>query len=269
LVTGGAGFIGSHLVDRLIELEYDVRVVDNLSTGSLVNIEGHVDGGSVDFVEGDIRDVDLVARAMKDVDAVYHLAAIVSVPFSVKNPDLTFDVNAGGTLNLLRAAAEVGVSKFVFVSSCAVYGDPEYLPLDEKAKLNPISPYAASKLAGEKLCLDYVEGRLFRSAVVRFFNVYGLRQGLSEYSGVITKFFERARKGQPLLIYGDGLQTRDFVNVHDVVCALQACMENSRAEGEIFNIGTGKQVTVNELAKTVLDLFGLDLEIRHERARKG
>ena len=269
LVTGGAGFIGSHLVDRLVESEYDVRVLDNLSTGNLANIEGHIDSGSVDFVEGDVRDIDLVAHAMEEVDVVYHLAAIVSVPFSVKNPDLTFDVNAGGTLNLLRSAADVGVSKFVFVSSCAVYGDPEYLPINEQAPVKPISPYAASKLAGEKLCLDYVEGRLFRSAVVRFFNVYGLRQGLSEYSGVITKFFDRARKGQPLLIYGDGLQTRDFVNVQDVVSALQACMENSRAEGEIFNVGTGKPVSIHELAKTVLDLFGLDLEIRHERARKG
>jgi len=157
----------------------------------------------------------------------------------------------------------------VFVSSCAVYGDPEYLPLNEKAPVKPISPYAASKLAGERLCLDYVENRGFNSAVVRFFNVYGLRQGLSEYSGVITKFFDRARKGLPLLIYGDGLQTRDFVNVHDVVTALLSCMENSKAEGEVFNIGTGKPVTINELARTVLELFGLDLEVRHERARKG
>jgi UDP-glucose 4-epimerase len=240
-----------------------------LSTGNLANIEGHIDGGGVDFVEGDVRDVDLVARVMKDVDVVYHLAAITSVPFSVKNPDLTFDVNVGGTNNLLRSAADAGVVKFVFVSSCAVYGDPEYLPLDEKAKLNPISPYAASKLAGEKLCLDYVENRGFNSAVVRFFNVYGLRQGLSEYSGVITKFFDRARKGLPLLIYGDGLQTRDFVNVHDVVSALLSCMENSKAEGEIFNIGTGTPVSINELATTVLGLLGLDLEVRHERARKG
>lgn len=269
LVTGGAGFIGSHLVDRLVELEYDVRVVDNLSTGSLVNIEGHVDSGSVDFVEGDIRDAKLVTRSMKDVDVVVHLAAVTSVPFSVENPDLTFDVNTDGTLNLLRSAADEGVARFVFVSSCAVYGDPEYLPLNEMAKTNPISPYAASKLAGEKLCLDYVENRLFRSAVLRLFNVYGLRQGLSEYSGVITKFFDRAKRGLPLIVYGDGSQTRDFVYVHDVVRAILASLENERAAGEVFNIGSGKPVSINELAKTISGLAGSNLEISYEPARLG
>lgn len=269
LVTGGAGFIGSHLVDRLVEAEYDVRVIDNLSTGNLDNINGHVDSGVVDFVEGDIRNAEFVAKSMRDVDVVVHLAAITSVPFSVKNPDLTFDVNTSGTLNLLRSGADECVAKFVFVSSCAVYGDPEYLPLSEKHPVRPISPYAASKLEAEKLCLDVVENRLFRSTVVRLFNVYGIRQGSSEYSGVITKFFDRAKKGLPLIVYGDGSQTRDFVNVHDVVETILVCVENSRAEGEVFNIGTGNPVSINELAQTVLELFGLDLPVRHERARAG
>jgi len=269
LVTGGAGFIGSHLVDRLVEKDYDVRIIDNLSTGNLDNINGHLDSGDVEFVEGDIRDAEDVAKCMKDVDVVAHLAAITSVPFSVKNPELTFDVNSKGTFNLLRFAAEEGVAKFLFVSSCAVYGDPQYLPVDEKHPVKPISPYAASKAAAEKFCLDVVEDRSFRSAVVRLFNVYGLRQGLSEYSGVITKFFDRARKGQSLLIYGDGKQTRDFVSVFDVVSALVACIEKSAAEGEVFNIGTGAAVSINELARVVLDLFGLELPVRHERARAG
>jgi nucleoside-diphosphate-sugar epimerase len=269
LVTGGAGFIGSHLVDRLVERDFDVRVLDNLSTGNRENIVDHLKSGAVDFIEGDIRDKETVSKSVVDCDMVVHLAAIVSVPFSVQNPSVTFDVNSLGTVNLLRSSAEAGVKKFVFVSSCAVYGDPDFLPVKETYSTNPLSPYAISKLAGEEFCLDFHAKGLLRSAVVRLFNVYGVRQGLSEYSGVITKFMDCCRRGCPLTVYGDGLQTRDFVSVHDVVSALLACMENSRADGEVFNIGTGKAVTVNELAETVLSLTGLNLGIRHEKPRAG
>jgi UDP-glucose 4-epimerase len=269
LVTGGAGFIGSHLVDGLVRRGYSVRVIDNLFTGSLGNIEGHWKKDRIDFVKGDIRDVAAVRKSVDDIDVVAHLAAVTSVPFSVENPGLTFDVNSVGTLNLLRSSAEAGVGKFVFVSSCAVYGDPAVLPVKETHPTDPVSPYAISKLAGEEFCFDFHAKGLLRSAVLRLFNVYGVRQGLSEYSGVITRFLDCCGRGSPLTVYGDGSQTRDFVNVHDVVKALLACIENSKGEGEVFNIGSGKPITVNDLAKAILDLTESDLRVRHEKPRQG
>ncbi len=269
LVTGGAGFIGSHLVDRIVEEGYDLRVIDNLYSGKLENIERHIKSGKVDFVKGDIRDAPLVKKSLVDVDAVFHLAALISVPFSISNPELTFDVNLTGTLNLLNACSEKKVSKFVFVSSCAVFGDTKILPVNEKASTNPISPYAESKLLAERDCLSFQRRGILQSAVLRFFNVYGPRQGMNEYSGVITRFINRAKQKQSLTIYGDGSQTRDFVNVNDIVQALIACMKNNSANGEIFNIGSGKPTSITELAKTILELTGQDLEIRHELARAG
>jgi UDP-glucose 4-epimerase len=155
------------------------------------------------------------------------------------------------------------------VSSCAVCGDPESLPVDEEARVNPISPYAESKLVAERYCLGFNERQLLRSVVLRFFNVYGPRQGMNDYSGVITRFIEFSKQGLPLVIYGDGSQTRDFVNVHDIVEAVLVSMKHNAAEGEIFNIGSGKPTSINELAKTVLELAGLDLEIRYEKSRAG
>ena len=269
LVTGGAGFIGSHLVDRLVDEAYDVRVIDNLYSGKLENIERHIKSGKVDFVEGDIRDALLVKKSLVGVDAVFHLAAIISVPFSVSNPELTFDVNLVGTLNLLNACYEKNVGKFVFVSSCAVFGDTKILPVNENASTNPISPYAESKLLAERDCLSFQQRGLLQSVVLRFFNVYGPRQGMNDYSGVITRFINRAKQKQSLTIYGDGSQTRDFVNVNDIVQALLACMKSSGANGEVFNIGSGKPTSITELAKTVLELTGQDLEIRCELARAG
>jgi UDP-glucose 4-epimerase len=269
LVTGGAGFIGSHLVDRLVNDGSSVRVLDNLSTGKLSNIEGHIKSGKVDFVQGDITDFDLVKKTVKDCDAVAHLAAIISVPFSVKNPKQTCETNIGGTLNLLSAAAEKGVGKFVFISSCAVYGEPSYLPVDELHPTNPVSPYAESKLLGERYCLGFHERRLLKSVVFRLFNVYGPRQGLNEYSGVITKFIDRLKTGQPLIIYGDGSQTRDFVHVSTVVDAIHSALQSNRANGEILNIGTGTSVTIKELAQTLLNSVHSNQKITYEAAREG
>jgi UDP-glucose 4-epimerase len=256
LVTGGAGFIGSHVVDRLVAEGFDVRVLDNLSSGRLENIGGHVKNGAVDFVEGDIRDEEIVGRCVDGVDVVFHLAAVASVPFSIVNPDLTFDVNVGGTLNLLMSSVKRRVERFVFVSSCAVYGEPRYLPVDEGHPAGPGSPYAASKLAGERYCLGFDRRQLCRSVVLRFFNVYGPRQGLSEYSGVISRFVDLARRGLPLTVFGDGSATRDFVYVGDVVDAVMGCVDNGAAVGEVFNVGTGRAVSIGELAETVLELTG-------------
>jgi UDP-glucose 4-epimerase len=269
LVTGGAGFIGSHLVDRLVDEGYDVRVIDNLYSGKLENIEHHIKSGKVDFVKGDIRDASLVKISLAGVEAVFHLAAIISVPFSVSNPQLTLDVNLAGTTNLLNACSKKNIDKFVFVSSCAVFGDTKILPVNENASTNPISPYAESKLLAERDCLNFQQKGLLQSVVLRFFNVYGPRQGMNEYSGVITRFINRAKQKQPLTIYGDGSQTRDFVNVKDIVQALYACMKSKSANGEVFNIGSGNPTSITELAKTVLEITGQNLKIRYELARAG
>jgi UDP-glucose 4-epimerase len=269
LVTGGAGFIGSHVVDRLVAEGCWVRVVDNLSTGKLENISGHVERGKVDFVEGDIRDASVAEKSVEDVDVVVHLAAQISVPFSVENPSFTFDVNVKGTMNLLRSCAEKKVGRLVFVSSCAVYGEPTFLPVTEEHPTNPISPYAESKLAAEKFCLGFHEKKLLQSVVLRLFNVYGPRQGLNDYSGVITRFIDRGRRGLPLVVYGDGWQTRDFVNIRDVVEAVSGAIESDYAEGKVFNIGFGVPTSVNELAEIILESAGLSLQVLHDEPRLG
>jgi UDP-glucose 4-epimerase len=269
LVTGGAGFIGSHVVDRLVERGYGVRVFDNLSTGKLENIKGHLDGGGVDFVEGDVRNAKLVKKCVRGVDAVIHLAAMTSIPFSIENPDLTFKINVAGTINLLYSCAKHKVGKFVFVSSCAVYGEPEFLPVTEEHPTRPMSPYANSKLAGEKYCLGFHEKGLLRSVALRFFNVYGVRQVMNDYCGVIARFIDRGRRGLPLVIYGDGMQTRDFVNVNDVADAVLSSLEKSSSEGEVLNVGFGAPTSINELASVVMECSGLNLEVVHEGPRLG
>jgi UDP-glucose 4-epimerase len=269
VVTGGAGFIGSHLVDRLVDNGYAVKVVDNLSTGNLANIRNHVETGKIDFIKGDICDASLVKQTIEDVDTVFHLAAQTSVPFSMKNPQLTFETNVAGTLNLLAACARQKVHKFVLASSCAVYGEPRYLPVDEKHPNSPISPYAESQLAAERYCLGFHERQLCCSVVMRLFNVYGPRQGLNDYSGVITKFIERSKQKLPLVVYGNGSQTRDFVNVQDVVDVFLASMEKSEAEGEVFNVGSGKPTSINELAKTILELSGVNTTVSYDAPRLG
>ena len=269
LVTGGAGFIGSHLVDLLVAQGFNVRVLDNLSTGKLENLESHIESGAVEFIKGDIREVKDVKENLAGVDAIVHMAALVSVPLSVEDPTLTFDINLTGTLNVLRASAQKGVKKFVFISSCAVCGNPESLPITELTKPNPISPYAESKLIGERYCLGFAERGLLQSVVLRFFNVYGSRQGMNDYSGVITRFANRCRSGLPLTIYGDGSQTRDFVNVKDVVDFVVASSKSDSAVGEVFNVGSGKPLTINQLAKEVIELAGGSSHISYEKPRAG
>jgi UDP-glucose 4-epimerase len=269
LVTGGAGFIGSHLVDQLVNSGYNVRVLDDLSTGKLSNIQDHLSNGKVDFVEGDIKDLETVKKCVHGVDAVLHLAAVTSVPFSVKNPAITYETNVAGTLNLLVSLAKEKVGKFVFISSCAVYGEPQYLPVDENHPTNPISPYAETKLIGEHYCLGFNENKLLKAVALRFFNVYGLKQGLNDYSGVITRFIDRIKQGLSLIVYGDGSQTRDFVHVSNIVEAIQCSLEKESAEGQVFNIGSGKPTSIDELANTILSLAGSNLGVVHEASRPG
>jgi UDP-glucose 4-epimerase len=269
LVTGGAGFIGSHVVDRLVESGYGVWVLDNLSTGKLENLKNHLEGSEISLVEGDVRDAKLVNKTVRDVETVIHLAAVTSVPFSVENPDLTLEVNVCGTTNLLASCARQKVGKFVFVSSCAAYGEPQTMPITENHPTKPVSPYAESKLVGEKYCLGFHKSGLLPSVVLRLFNVYGVRQVANDYCGVITRFIHRGMRGLPLVVYGDGSQTRDFVNVRDVADAVLSAVESRNAEGEIFNVGFGEPTSITDLANAVSESVGQKLEVLYNRPRLG
>jgi len=256
LVTGGAGFIGSHVVDKLMLDGHDVVVLDNLYSGNMKNIEHHLDESRFRFVEGDIRQPRTVKKAIEGVDAVIHEAAIVSVPLSIENPVLTNEVNVLGTLNLLEASIKTKVKRFVYLSSCAVYGDVAKLPINEDSPVRPISPYASSKLAAEEHCTSFFENHGLETVRLRYFNVYGPRQAASDYAGVMVKFLERIRMDQPPIIFGDGEQTRDFVHVNDVVEATLLAINRDGVAGNLFNIGTGEVVTINKLCDVFLELTG-------------
>jgi UDP-glucose 4-epimerase len=268
LVTGGAGFIGSHVVDELVRSRFSVTVLDDLSAGRLENLGLHLSRGAVKFIEGDIRNQDLVEKLVADVDAVVHLAALVSVPLSVKDPDSTFDVNVNGTSNVLVSCSNSGVKKVIFASSSAVYGDAQYLPVDEGHPTCPLSPYASSKLEGEHVCEEFVDGSDAEVVVLRFFNVYGPRQSSGEYGGVITKFLDLAKNGEALVVYGDGSQIRDFIYVSDVAQTILTLLRKDRVEG-VFNIGCGEAVTIGGLAEQVLKVVGKDVGVVHEPPREG
>jgi UDP-glucose 4-epimerase len=269
LVTGGAGFIGSHLVDALVERGYYVRIFDNFKTGKLENILGHLKSGDAELVRGSITEIEHVEKVMRDVDYVYHLAAKTSVPQSLLNPSRTFNVNVSGTVNLLRVSSHAKVKKFIFGSSCAVYGDPYTVPVSEAEPADPISPYAESKMAGEQFCLGFYKTGLLKTVMPRFFNVYGPRTVMNEYAGVIVKFIENSKKEKPLIVYGDGTQTRDFISVFDLVHVLIACLDNENVDGKVFNLGTGKPTTIQDLANIVLELSGSKSKIKNVEEREG
>ena len=258
LVTGGAGFIGSHIVDKLMEEGFDVTVMDNLETGRLENIAHHENKKDFHFVKGDIRDFDLVKETMRDVDAVFHEAALASVTRSVKDPILTNEINVGGTLNLLKASSDLGVKRFVFASSAAIYGEAKSPLKKEDMVPNPTSPYGVSKLAAENYVRVFYKAYGLETVCLRFFNVYGPRQNVDihgSYGGAISIFLNRILKGLPPIIYGDGEQTRDFVYVEDVVEANMLALKKKNAGGEVFNIATGKKISVNQVAETLKDIM--------------
>jgi UDP-glucose 4-epimerase len=270
LVTGGAGFIGSHLVDALVKTGCQVYILDNLSTGRIENIGQHLSNGSLSFLEGDLLDRQTVDEAVKNVNTLFHLAAITSVPYSIRNPNVTREVNLIGTTNLLEASLRYDVKRFIYVSTCAVYGEPKYLPVDEKHPTNPISPYAATKLSAEQSCKKFEEMHGLKTTIVRLFNVYGLRQWKDQYSGVITKFVECLRNGKPPIIYGDGEQTRDFINVKDVVEAFILILERGEAAGRTFNIATGKPTSINQLVQLIIEISGVEgVKPQYQAARQG
>lgn len=270
LVTGGAGFIGSHIVDRLLPAGFEVIVIDNLCTGKLENISSHQTRKDFHFIQGDIRNLDLINNTLRDVDAVFHEAALVGVSTSVENPILTNEVNVTGTLNLLKACLDSGVKRFIYTSSAAVYGDTETLPHRESLLPKPISPYGVSKLAAESYAKVFHEVYGLETVCLRCFNVYGPRQTYGPYSGVITIFINQLLDNQSPIIQGDGEQTRDFVNIQDVVDASILALTRKSAVGEVFNIGRGVATSINQVASMLQEITGKTrLKLIHTNPRKG
>lgn len=254
LVTGGAGFIGSNLVDSLAETkDAEIIVADDFSSGTRDNLTRHVLGGKVCVIETDIRDAAQVREIVRGVDVVYHLA-VQCIRLSLRDPFLVHEVNATGTLNLLAAALDEGVSRFIYCSSSEVYGTAQCVPMDEAHPLVPTTPYGASKLAGEAYARAYYLTFGLPVTIVRPFNTYGPREHFEgAYGEVIPKFVVRAMNNAPLVIFGDGSQTRDFTDVSDTVRGLMLAAESDRLVGEAVNIARGREVTIDQVAQIVLE----------------
>ena len=266
LVSGGAGFIGSHLVDKL-SLGNKVIVIDNLSSGLLSNLEKSKD--QITFIKGDVLDKTLLKDIVAEVELVFHLAANVGYIRSIEDPYFDMDVNIKGTVNILEACRNSNVKRLVYSSSGAIFGQAKYLPIDEEHPLNPESPYAASKLAAEKYCFAFHKVHGVPVAALRYFNVYGPRQDTSEYANVILTFFRRIREGKPLTIFGDSKQTRDFVFVEDVVSANILAATQPAAVGEIFNIATGQDTSIEQLITIVGQISGRESPVIYADPRAG
>ncbi len=270
LVAGGAGFIGSHIVDRLLEEDFQVTILDNLFAGLLKNIEHNKGNKNLKFVKGDVRNSALVKRLVKNVNAVFNDAAVVSVPRSVEDPVLANQVNVGGTLTLLKACLDSGVKRFVQASSASVYGDTKSLPIHEDLPTKPISPYAVSELAAENYARVFYSAYGVETVCLRYFNVYGPRQTCSKYSGVTTIFVNQLLQNKSPIIFGDGKQTRDFVYVEDVVNANMLALSKKEAAGEVFNVATNKATTINTLVSNLQEVMNKkDLKPIHKAPRRG
>ncbi len=273
LVTGGAGFIGSHLVDALVEGGARVRVLDNLATGRRANLE-HLEG-KVDLHVADLRDLDACRCACDGIEVAFHQAALGSVPRSMKDPATSIAVNVAGTANLFTAARDAGVGRVVYASSSSVYGDSRELPKREGGEGDVLSPYAASKAMGEELARVFHRGFGFEAVGLRYFNVYGPRQDpAGPYAAVIPRFFAAAFAGEPMVIHGDGEQSRDFTHVADAVAAnLLAAGAPAAVAGRAYNVAAGRRTTINELATAIADLVretGIDVPPpRHADPRPG
>jgi nucleoside-diphosphate-sugar epimerase len=269
LVTGGAGFIGSHLVDRLLEEGFRVRVVDNFFSGDQKNLAQHKDNKLFEFVDGDIRNFDLVKKIIKDIDFVFHQAALVSVPRSCEDPVLSNEINILGTLNLLQACVDSDVERFVFASSCAIYGDSDILPIKEDFPIKPLSPYAIDKYACEEYARIFSETYGLETVGLRYFNVYGPRQKVGSYSGVISVFVNCFLDNKSPTVFGDGNQSRDFVHVKDVVNANLLALAKENISGEVFNISSGKRISINSIIKIIKKVMNKKSEVFYAEPRSG
>lgn len=267
VVTGGAGFIGSNIVRELVK-NNTVIVIDDLSTGSLENIKDLIKTKKINFLKGNVTDFKLLNKTFRNVDYVFHQAAIASVPKSIENPVASNNVNVNGTLNVLVASRDNNVKKVVFASSCSIYGDSPILPKNEEMTTFPISPYSVNKLIGEYYCKIFTNIYRLKTASLRYFNVYGPRQNpKGDYAAVIPKFIGMILKNKSPEIYGDGEQTRDFVFVKDIVNANIIAAESK--ETGIFNIASGKQVSIIELAKLIIEITRKNIRIVYKKGRMG
>ena len=271
VVTGGAGFIGSHLVEELAKRQHEVMVFDDLSSGNLENIRFSIETTKhydIKFIQGSVTNFSLLSRLFQGIDYVFHQAAIPGISQSIRDPQATHEANVTGTLNVLLAARDNKVKKVVFASSCVVYGDSLCLPKREDMPPSPQSPYAVSKLAGEQYCRVFSEIYGLPTICLRYFNVYGTRQNSnSQYAAVIPKFIERVLDNKPPIIFGDGKQTRDFVSVKDVVEAnIQAAQSNIVG---VFNIGKGVSISINQLAELIIKIMGSRIEPVYQEPRLG
>ncbi|MFN7171362.1 MAG: NAD-dependent epimerase/dehydratase family protein [Fimbriimonadaceae bacterium] len=263
LVTGGAGFIGSNVVELLLERGHEPTVLDNLSTGYATNLrEG------VPFIEADVRDSGKVDQACDGTEVVFHLAASVGNRRSIRDPREDAEINMFGTINVLDAARKNGVRKVVYSSSAGIFGELKQLPIDESHPIDPDTPYGASKLAGEKECLAYAKCFELEAVCLRYFNVYGVNQRYDEYGNVMPIFLQRLLEDRPLTIYGDGMQTRDFINVKDVALANVLAGENQGTSGA-FNLGCGSSITINYLAELCFEAFGKNTGVDYQPPRLG
>jgi UDP-glucose 4-epimerase len=267
LVTGGAGFIGSHIVDRLLKDGHEVIVLDDFSTGHRSNLP---ENPSLTIVEGDISNADTVKQCMAGIDWVFHKAAVASVPKTVNDPVGSSAVNYQGTLHLLEAARNNNVKRFVFASSAALYGDEPTLPKVETMCPVTLSPYAVDKLASEFACGMYTTLYGLETVCLRYFNVYGPKQDPSSpYSGVISIFTDKLKNKETPSIFGDGEQTRDFVYVSDVVEANMKAVTTQQGAGQYYNVATGKKITLNKLLKTLCEIYKIDFNVNYGESRKG
>ncbi len=273
LVTGGAGFIGSHIVSALLEQGSSVRVLDNFSTGKRENLAGLNDShhnGKLEVLEGDMRDMGIVTEAVRGVDTIFHEAAFVSVPASMEQPQECFDINITGTSILFEAARKAGVRRVVIASSAAVYGDSDALPLTEETPQRPLSPYAVSKSVDEMYAALYTRSLGLEVVALRYFNVYGPRQRPdSMYAAAVPIFIRRLKDGQAVTIFGDGGQTRDLIYVGDVAHANLLAAEHPDAPGKIFNICTGLECSILDLVNNLQHLFPEALQPIFATARAG
>lgn len=268
LVTGGAGFIGSHIAEELVHRGHSVRIVDNFSTGKRENIAPFL--GKIDLIEGDIKDFEVCQQAVKDMDFVLHQAALTSVPRSIEDPLLTNEVNITGALNLLLASRDAGVRRFVLASSAAVYGDNPGLPKKENMEGLPLSPYAASKRMGELYCQVFNRAFGLSTVSLRYFNIFGPRQDpSSQYASVIPNFIGKMLKEEKPVVFGDGEQSRDFLYVSNVVEANILASQAGDVSGEVFNIGSGERTSVNSLVVKLNEVLDKEIKPTYEEPRPG
>ena len=254
LVTGGSGFIGSHIVEKLLSKGFEVTILDNLSSGRWENISHHQNNEMFHFINGDIRDLNVIKQSLKGQEVVFHEAAITDVSFSIENPMITNEINLTGTLNLLKSCLDADVKRFIFASSASVYGDTSAPPLREDMKLNPKSPYAVSKIAADNYVQLFYKLYGLETIILRYFNVYGCGARIDQ--GVISVFINRILNNQSPIIYGDGEQTRDFINVEDVADANILSLYAKKGIGEIMNIGAGFPTSINQIVKLLLENMG-------------